>query len=123
MSHTNLRDLVRPDPRERRVQLDDGIPPCEGQCGYSRFDVPERFHLVEYRKGRSWWLTHCCEQCALGHGHGRLCFFACRRCGVETPPEELDNATHVGCKGDLDRGERRILRRLPERRRALLRFY
>ncbi len=38
------------------------------------------------------------------------------------PPEELDNATHAGCKGDLDRGERRILRRLPERRRALIRF-
>ncbi len=89
MSHTNLRDLVRPDPRERRVQLDDGIPPCEGQCGYSRFGVPERFHLVEYRKGRSWWSTHCCEQCLLGQGHGRLCFFACRRCGVETPPDEI----------------------------------
>ena len=40
------------------------------------------------------------------------------------PPEELDNATHAGCKGDLDRGERRILRRLPEeRRKALIRFY
>ncbi len=47
MSHTNLRDLVRPDPRERRVQLDDGIPPCAGLCGYSRFDIAERFYLVE----------------------------------------------------------------------------
>ena len=72
MSHTNLRDLVRPDPRERRVQLDYGIPPCAGLCGYSRFDIAERFYLVENRKGRSWWLTHCCEQCALGHGHGCL---------------------------------------------------
>ncbi len=43
--------------------------------------------------------------------------------GGDPPPEELVNATHAGCKRDLDRGERRILRRLPERRRALIRFY
>ena len=113
---------VRPDPRERRVQLNDGIEPCDGQCGYTKFDVPGRFCPVENRKGRSWRLTHCCEQCLHGQGHGRLCFNACWRCGVETPPDEIADATH-DCKGSLNRWERRILQRLPERRRALIRCF
>ncbi len=38
------------------------------------------------------------------------------------PPDEIADATHT-CKGFLNRWERRKLQRLPERRRALIRFY
>ena len=38
------------------------------------------------------------------------------------PPDEIADVTHA-CKGFLNRWERQVLQRLPERRRALIKFY